>query len=86
MTGDAARYTALAAVEGKTVTVIKDGTEFGTASAAAEGTAITYTLNPAPTEAGAYKVVIPAESVQFTPIEGEAATNDEAIELEYNLS
>ncbi len=85
MTGDAARYTALAAVEGKTVTVTKDGTEFGTASAAAEGTAITYTLNPAPTEAGAYKVVIPAESVQFTPIEGEATTNDEAIELEYNF-
>lgn len=86
VTADADRYASIEAVEGVTPTVtFNDAAYEGTVTAAAEGNVLTYTITPAPTEVGDYKVTIPAGAFKMNPAEGDAVANTEAIELNYTL-
>lgn len=83
--GDAAKFSALTASATVLPTITKDNQAYEcTVAAASEGAVLTYTITPAPAEAGNYKVSIPAGAFTFTPLEGEPYAND-AIELDYTL-
>lgn len=86
VTADAARYTSIEAIEGQTPAVTSGGEPYDcTVSASADANTLTYTITPAPTAVGEYKVTIPAGAFKMTPESGEAVSNTEAIELDYTL-